>query len=284
MKRFWESLVRPILDALEPNVLLEIGSFEGENTEVLLQYCRDHGATLHAVDPLPRFDVTAWQTEYGDHFQFHLAKSLEILRDLPAADLVLCDGDHNWYTVYHELKQLAEAAAKQGRPYPVVLFHDIGWPYARRDLYYDPNDIPPEFRHPFERKGIWPNRSPLHPYGINYDLANATREGGSRNGVLTAVEDFVAESDLPLRLVLIDGFHGLGILYPTTIGDYAPAAAVLFGKFEVGLEVFGAHLRNLNDQTISQVVRRNRERLRGLEVGASPERSEQADEPRRGEA
>ncbi len=269
MKRFWESLVQPIFESVQPKVVMEVGSYKGENTELLLRYCQANGATLHAIDPLPLFDVAAWQAEFGDHFQFHLAKSLEILRDLPASDIVLIDGDHNWYTVYHELKQLSEAATKQGRPLPVVLFHDIGWPYARRDLYYDPNDIPPEFRQPFETKGIWPNRSPLHPYGINYDLANATSEGGPRNGVLTAVEDFVAESDTPLRLLLIDGFHGLGILYPTSLSEYAPAADEYLDKIAVGLEVLGSHLQNMNEQTIAQVVRRNRERLRQEEAAAT---------------
>jgi hypothetical protein len=269
MKRFWKSLVLPILDVLQPETIIEVGSLEGETTELLLRFCQDHGGTVHGIDPLPRFDVAAWQAEYGEQFQFHQAKSLELLRDLPAADLVLIDGDHNWYTVYHELKQLAEAAATQDRPYPVVLFHDIGWPYARRDLYYDPTDIPPEFRQPYETKGIWPNRSPLHPYGINYDLANATSEGGPRNGVLTAVEDFVAESDEPLRLMLIDGFHGLGILYPANLADHAPATDAYLGKLAVGLEVLGGHLQSMNEQTIAHVVRRNRERLRQEEAAAS---------------
>src|SRR5687768_7664396 len=108
MKRFWESLVRPLLEQYDPKLLLEIGSYRGANTELVLTYCRDHDAVLHAVDPLPQFDVAAWQIEFGPHFKFHQTKSLKIIRDLPPADLVLLDGDHNWYTVYHELKQLAE--------------------------------------------------------------------------------------------------------------------------------------------------------------------------------
>jgi hypothetical protein len=87
--------------------------------------------------------------------------------------------------------------------------------------------------------------------------------------VLTAVEDFVAESDTPLRLLLIDGFHGLGILYPTNLGAYAPATAEYLGKITVGLEVLGSHLQNMNEQTIAQVVRRNRERLRQEEAAAT---------------
>lgn len=270
MYRFWETLVRPLLDARQPRTVLEIGSFEGENTALLLTYCQDHGATLHAIDPLPRFDADAWVADGGGHFVFHRAKSLDVLGEIEPADVALIDGDHNWYTVYHELKQIAEAADAAGRPFPIALFHDIGWPYARRDLYYDPTDIPPEFRQPYQRKGIWPGRSPLHRFGINEILDNATHEGGSRNGVLTAVEDFIAERAEPMRLILIDGFHGLGILYPTSLETEHPAAAAHLAKLAIGVEVLGGHISALDDRIISTVVRAHRQHLRGLESAETP--------------
>src|SRR5205823_298961 len=42
----------------------------------------------------------------------------------------------------------------------------------------------------------------------------ATHEGGPKNGVLTAVEDFVAGQE-SLRLVVVPAFHGLGVIYAT---------------------------------------------------------------------
>jgi hypothetical protein len=270
MYRFWETLVRPLLDARQPRTLLEIGSFEGENTALLLTYCQDHGATLHAIDPLPRFDADEWAADAGGHFVFHRAKSLEVLRDLPVADVVLIDGDHNWYTVYHELRQIAEATDAAGKPFPITLFHDIAWPYARRDLYYEPNDIPPEFRQPYERKGILPGRSRLHKYGVNQELANATHEGGPRNGVLTAVEDFMAEAAAPMRLILIDGYHGLGILYPASLVDHAPDAAAHLERLEIGVTALGPHIRGLDDQIVSSVVFAHRTYLRSQ---ASPDQA-----------
>ena len=52
--------------------------------------------------------------------------------------------------------------------------------------------------------------------GLNSDLYNAVDENTPRNGVLTAVEDFVRESDRELSLEVVNprAFHGLGILYP----------------------------------------------------------------------
>ncbi|MEZ5167505.1 MAG: hypothetical protein R2695_13815 [Acidimicrobiales bacterium] len=45
---------------------------------------------------------------------FHRALSLDALRHTPAFDVALIDGDHNWYTVYHECRLLAEASQREG--------------------------------------------------------------------------------------------------------------------------------------------------------------------------
>ena len=71
-------------------------------------------------------------------------------------DVALIDGDHNWYTVYNELRLLAEAARREAEPLPVLILHDVCWPYGRRDLYYDPAEIPAEFRQPYARRGMRP--------------------------------------------------------------------------------------------------------------------------------
>jgi hypothetical protein len=36
----------------------------------------------------------------------------------------------------------------------MVFFHDVGWPYERRDMYYQPDTIPVDFLQKYERKGI----------------------------------------------------------------------------------------------------------------------------------
>ncbi len=43
-----------------------------------------------------------------------------------------------------------------GTPLPVLILHDVGWPYGRRDLYYTPETIPEEFRQPYEQAGMLP--------------------------------------------------------------------------------------------------------------------------------
>jgi hypothetical protein len=49
-------------------------------------------------------------------------------------DAALIDGDHNWYTVYNELRLLAEGARRHGTDLPVLTLHDVGWPYGRLSL------------------------------------------------------------------------------------------------------------------------------------------------------
>ncbi len=93
--------------------------------------------------------------------------------------------------------------------------HDVGWPYGRRDGYYNPDSIPDEYLKPHEKKGMRPGSAELvEEGGLNWNLDNAISENGPRNGVLTAVEDFLEETEQEIELVQVPGLHGLGILVP----------------------------------------------------------------------
>ena len=153
-------------------------------------------------------------------------------------DAALIDGDHNWYTVYNELRLLAEGARRHGTPLPVLILHDVLWPYGRRDLYYAPEQIPEEFRQPYATKGMRPgSKKLLDRGGLNPTMCNALEEGGPRNGVMTAVDDFIAEHDRPLRVVVLPIYFGLAIvveeerlveqpeLAPPSTGSRAPRGA-----------------------------------------------------------
>jgi GT2 family glycosyltransferase len=217
--RLWPQLIRPLLERLEPRTVVEVGVAAGENTRNLLAFCHARGAVLHAVDPEPQFDVDAVAAAFPDAFVFHRARSLDALPGLTQIDAVLIDGDHNWYTVFHELLALEETA---GDAYPLVLLHDVGWPYGRRDLYYRPDDIPALYRQPHAKTGLRPPGTDLPPV-LNADLDNALEEGRPLSGVLTAVEDFLARSHVALELTIVPGLHGLGILAPASRLDGRPA-------------------------------------------------------------
>ncbi|MCB0310206.1 MAG: glycosyltransferase [Bdellovibrionales bacterium] len=213
MHRFWSFITQPILDTVKPSNIIEIGADRGDNTELLLQYAQNKAVTIHVIDPVPKFDIDRFKALYGSSFQIYLSLSLEVLSDIPASEVVLIDGDHNWFTVYNELKQLEEVARQTEKDFPIVLCHDILWPYARRDLYYDPSTIPEEYRKPFENLGISPGQNELQKSGgLNSSYFHAIFEGGERNGVRTAIEDFIEHSKRPLNMFEIAAFSGLGIV------------------------------------------------------------------------
>ena len=120
------------------------------------------------------------------------------------------DGDHNYWTVSEELRAIAAGA---GDSLPLLLFHDVLWPHGRRDAYYTPESVPAEHRQPLkEGGGLFPGDPGTRPGALPYSWP-AAREGGPRNGVLTAVEDFVADRD-GLRLAVVPAFFGLGAVWP----------------------------------------------------------------------
>lgn len=234
MNYFWEIIIRPVLEALEPKILVEIGSDYGLNTRKLLEFCERHGAKLYVIDPLPKYDVAAWQERYGEHLVFHRALSLDALPAIDRFDVVLIDGDHNWYTVFNELKLIEERCKASSHPFPLVMLHDVGWPYGRRDLYYDPDNIPDKYLKPYEKKGIRPGSVNLvEDGGLNQDFNNAVSENGPQNGVLTAVEDFLRETEQALELVKVSGLHGLGMLIPLQLKKQNAQLAQFFEVLEL---------------------------------------------------
>src|SRR5207249_4114949 len=95
----------------------------------------------------------------------------------------------------------------------ILIMHDVCWPYGRRDLYYAPDRIPAEFRQPYDQRGMRPDRRKLlRGGGLNPTMFNAVTEGGPRNGVMTALDDFTAEYERPLRRVVLPIYFGLAIV------------------------------------------------------------------------
>jgi hypothetical protein len=211
LHRFWSTVIRPVLAAASPQIVVEVGAGAGAHTRLLTEFCRSHSIELHVIDPAPRFDAS----RLGDGVAFHRQLSLDALPEIGAVDVALIDGDHNWYTVSRELETLQSTARSARRPTPLAICHDVCWPYGRRDTYHDPDTIPAEYRHPWERAGIHPGKSALHKgRGLNSHLANATEEGGPRNGVMTAIEDFVAGAGEPFEVTVLPVIHGLGLVAP----------------------------------------------------------------------
>ena len=194
-------------------MVIEVGVEEGLHTRALLDAClRRHGRFI-GIDPLPGDSIKELLAAcpYAELIESPSLDALQCLMSQGAtADVIVVDGDHNYFTVFQELALIDRLLSSDG----VVYLHDVGWPYGRRDMYYAPDRIPVDARHRHARRGMIQGRSALaETGGANADLYNATEEGGPRNGVLTAVEDFIAHSGNKWQCEIHQEQHGLAILW-----------------------------------------------------------------------
>jgi hypothetical protein len=212
-------LIVAVLDAAAPRSIVEVGAYAGDLTRLLADWAAPSGARVSAIDPSPQPELQALAAERPD-VELVRETSHAALGRIELPDAVVIDGDHNYYTVSEELRLIAERAGDARLP--LLLFHDVAWPHARRDDYYDPELVPPAHRQPIaEGIGVYPGMSENRPGGLPYRYP-ADHEGGPRNGVLTAIEDFV-ETRPELRLDVVPAFFGFGVAY----SESAPYASAL---------------------------------------------------------
>lgn len=211
------------LDAIEARTVVEIGAFHGKSTNEMLEWAARQGATLIAVDPEPQPDLREIAAEHPE-LELVEATSHESLPELPPADAIIIDGDHNYFTLSEELRLIDERTP--GAEMPLLLLHDIGWPLARRDAYYAPERIPTEHRQPLAKATyLVPGEPGTAADGMPFACV-AAREGGPRNGTLTAVEDFLGAHP-ELAFARVPAFFGFGVIWhPQAPWADAVAAAV----------------------------------------------------------
>lgn len=217
MSEFSE-VILPALAAAKAKQVVEIGAEFGGMSALLADHCAAHGGRLTSIDPLPKAEFTEWVASRPE-VRHIAAPSLSAIGDLSGVDAWIIDGDHNWFTVYHELKQIHARCREEQRPL-LAFLHDTAWPSGRRDMYYSPEQIPAEYRHAHSfEAGAFPGCSELFPgrgfRGMGH-FAWATHEGGPRNGVLTAIEDFVTEALVDgeeFAFAEVPAVFGLGVLF-----------------------------------------------------------------------
>jgi hypothetical protein len=225
-------LIVACLDAARAKSVAEVGAFAGDLTGVLIKWAATADARVQAIDPEPQRGLVQLAAEHPE-LELIRRTSLDALPELPLPDAIVIDGDHNYYTVSEELRLIGERAA-DGR-LPLLFFHDVLWPHGRRDDYFDASAIPPDARHPVvpEADGITPGEPGSGPGGLPYPRS-AAHEGGPRNGVLTAIEEFVAGHDR-VRLAVVPAFFGFAVAWDTTasFGDELARIVAPFDRHPV---------------------------------------------------
>lgn len=202
-------LLSGCLEAIETKTVLEIGSYKGELTVELLEWAQTRGVKVAGVDPLPPDELEALAKAHPE-LELLRQTGQEVLREREFDDAIIIDGDHNYYTLSEELKIIGERAPGAGMP--LLMFHDVCWPHARRDTYYEPDRIPEDQRQPLvHNEGIAPGIKGTAEWGLPFVWA-AAEEGGEKNGTMTAIEDFLAERP-GIQLAVVPAFFGFGVMW-----------------------------------------------------------------------
>ncbi len=258
---FAERLTIPLIKKANKKSILEIGSSYGNSIRPILEL---GDVDVAIIDPCFDTDLLA---EFEGRITLHRGLSLEILPQLEESyDCIFIDGDHNWYTVFNELRLIEERNLLN--PGGVIFLHDIGWPYGRRDMYYQPETIPAEYRNRPTRQGIQKGRSLLLPEGgLNAGHHNALEEFGSRNGVLTAVEDYLKQSRLEYHFIKDLREFGLGILLRKSRQNDLRRASTLRlrifkqRRFDPQMQALSKTIQDLRTSAAANRVRRLRNKF-----------------------
>jgi hypothetical protein len=226
LKEF-DELIFAIAERMDPRGVLEIGAETGAFTERMLAFCTERSIKLLTIDPKPS-EALVELARPSTTLDLHIGYSIPYLSEHGTdADLVLIDGDHNYFTVSHEL-ELVHSSWRTRDLSGALLLHDVGFPCADRDMYYNPATIPEEARHAYSFvHGVTLASPALIRGGLRGEgaFAWAERAGGEKNGVLTAVKDFVGQHpEYTYRSV--DAVFGLGALTLTGSRVDASVASV----------------------------------------------------------
>jgi hypothetical protein len=211
----FECLTLPLLEIIRANQIAEIGTEQGGNSRLLAEWLAERDGQLYSIDPKPSQAFIDWVETQSGTVKYIPELSLAAIPTLGTIDAWFIDGDHNWYTVFHELQAITTLSQHQ-QHYPLIFLHDVCWPCQARDLYYAPSTIPTEHCHPYSYdKGVTLDNPQLIAGGFrgHGQYALALQEGGEQNGVLTAVHDFMATYPEQYALAIIPAVLGLGILY-----------------------------------------------------------------------
>ena len=131
---------------------------------------------------------------------------LNALQKFENYDAIFIDDDPNWYTLINELKIIKNT----NHEFPLVFICNNNFPNKRRDSYLNPDNIPANFRQEYTNKlTISFNNEKII---ISDGFYHACDENTPKNGVSTAIEDFLDENS-HIGTIKINFIKEICILY-----------------------------------------------------------------------
>ncbi|WP_406532114.1 hypothetical protein [Methanobrevibacter sp.] len=214
-------IIPTFLSRFEVEKVLVIGLSNNSILDELITFCIDNHSLLYTIDSeISIYDlikeeddsniVIEYIKENVKHFE---ESSLNILPNLESFDVVFINGDPNWYTVYNELNLIK----KNNSNFPLVFVCNNRYPHKRRDSYMNPDNIPEEYKHECcnNLPIIFEEDEEIKHAMVEDGFCHAIYQNTPKNGVLTAVEDFLNQNP-HLTLLDINPLEGVTLIYKDT--------------------------------------------------------------------
>lgn len=191
MKELFKNFIMPILKLKEIRRILDIVGEPEKISEELNKFCIKMGKTLVMSDIYEKYSNNKLLNT--NPYYYNSETDINEIPNIGMIDVVFIHCDYNWYFVWEILKKIEKIF--DGDNLPLIFVFGTDWKTARRDSYLQPELIPEEFCHSYQKKGIKPGKSELcEDEGYDKDRYHAEQESGESNGVLTAIEDFIGNS------------------------------------------------------------------------------------------
>jgi hypothetical protein len=179
---FWDSAIALTLRHGRPRTVMLAGAGSGALVVAVLDALAPWGGVLHVADPAPVFappvDAAALRRQAGDRLVLHPARPRDAAALMPVADLLLIDAEPTWQEVSGVLHAMRGQTVRTGKQFPLTLIAHVAGGRARHDSGQEGLAAEP------------------------------------RSGVLTALEDFVADQAPEFAFTTLPFRTGLGVLYP----------------------------------------------------------------------
>lgn len=217
-----------LLEQTQSKRIVEVGPYRGETTAALCAWARENDASVTSIEIAVTDELREVAAANTDVLTLHEGSSFDWLKEVRSVDFFVIDSEHNYYTLWTELNLVVAHNAPQ-----VIVLHDVYFPWARRDEYYDPERIPEDYRQPYTDEYAI-TETEAGPVRADFQWATkywAKEEGGARNGVLTAVEDFLAQHD-EFAFFQVKAVFGFGFLVRKDAPNFEDMAQHLRGYSE----------------------------------------------------
>lgn len=204
--------------------IVAIGLSNEDIIDEILSFCIEQNPTLYAIDPridikdlIEKYEDLEDETKTVDKIKYCKDDSLNVLGQLKEYEAIFINGDPNWYTVYNELNLIK----KNNSNFPLVFVCNNKYPHKRRDSYINPEKIPEEFKNECcnDLPILYEKDAETKQTMVKDGFCHAIQKDTPKNGVLTAIEDFLKENTT-LKFLEINPLEGISLIYePSEIVD-----------------------------------------------------------------